>query len=156
MSLPYSKLTPILGDKATDHTPESETTPDFMNGKFTELLENDKSLDERINDLSTNKANKDTLVVLWSGSVVNGDIALTEDIRTFYKIDINTQPESGYGYTPYALDRGLYVLQSETKYSIPIGAGKGLDIVFSSNGLAGKITNNTGILRRIIGYKGGR
>jgi hypothetical protein len=44
MGLPYEVLTEIKGDNAIDHTPESETTPDFMNGKFNELLQNDKEL----------------------------------------------------------------------------------------------------------------
>lgn len=50
MSLPYEKLTPILGETATEYTPENETTPEFMNGKFEELLANDKNLDNKIND----------------------------------------------------------------------------------------------------------
>lgn len=52
MSLPYEKLTQILGDLATEHTPESETTPEFMNGKFDELLVNDKYLYNQINVLN--------------------------------------------------------------------------------------------------------
>lgn len=49
--LPYKTLTPILGEKAT-YDPKEETTPEFMNGKFEELLENDKSLKNQINVLN--------------------------------------------------------------------------------------------------------
>lgn len=52
MSLPYKELTPIEGDMATSHTPESETMPDFMNGKFEELKANDVYLDNQINVLN--------------------------------------------------------------------------------------------------------
>ena len=55
MSLPYETLTPILGEAATEYIPESETTPEFMNGKFAELLENDKNLDNKINVLNNNR-----------------------------------------------------------------------------------------------------
>lgn len=58
MSLPYEKLTQILGDLATEHTPESETTPEFMNGKFDELLVNDKYLYNQINDCLTKVVSK--------------------------------------------------------------------------------------------------
>lgn len=51
MNLPYETLTPILGDKAT-YDPTTETTPDFMNGKFGELLQNDKLLKDQINVLN--------------------------------------------------------------------------------------------------------
>lgn len=153
--LPYEKLTPIMG-KDAQYDPKIETTPEFMNNKFKELLENDIEAEKQINDLNDNKANKDTLVILWSGNVTDGDITLTETITNFYKIDICTQPFSGYGYTPYTLDRGPYVLQTSTKYSIPIGTDKGLDIMFSADGLTATVSNNTGLLRRIIGYKGGR
>ncbi|MBE6021684.1 MAG: hypothetical protein E7231_00460 [Cellulosilyticum sp.] len=49
--LPYKTLTPILGNDAT-YDAHIETTPDFMNGKFKELLENDKATAEQINVLN--------------------------------------------------------------------------------------------------------
>lgn len=49
--LPYETLTPILGDTAS-YDPKTETTPDFMNKKFKELLENDKASAEQINVLN--------------------------------------------------------------------------------------------------------
>ena len=49
MPLPYEKLTQILGMEATDYPPEHETTPEFMNKKFNELLVNDKELLKQIN-----------------------------------------------------------------------------------------------------------
>ena len=52
MDLPHETLTLILGEEAT-YDPTTETTPKFMNGKFGELLENDKKLKEQINVLST-------------------------------------------------------------------------------------------------------
>ena len=55
MGLPYEKLTQILGNLATEHTPESETTPEFINGKFDELLFNDKYLYNQINVLKSVK-----------------------------------------------------------------------------------------------------
>lgn len=48
--LPYKTLTPILGEQAT-YDPTAETTPDFMNGKFNELLKNDTEIAKQINDL---------------------------------------------------------------------------------------------------------
>ena len=51
--LPYETLTPILGDTAS-YDPKTETTPDFMNKKFKELLENDKASAEQINVLNEN------------------------------------------------------------------------------------------------------
>lgn len=51
MSLPYDVLTPILGGSSTEYEPEYETSCDFMNGKFNELLENDKYLNNQINVL---------------------------------------------------------------------------------------------------------
>lgn len=55
MSLPFEKLTQIMGEQATDHTPESETTPEFMNGKFEELRQNDVYLNNQINVLNDNR-----------------------------------------------------------------------------------------------------
>lgn len=49
--IPYKTLTPILGTSAT-YNPSEETTPMFMNGKFNELLENDKALENQINVLN--------------------------------------------------------------------------------------------------------
>lgn len=54
MSLPYNTLTPFLGDNATEYIPEYETSLEFMNSKFAELLVNDKDLDNKINVLYTN------------------------------------------------------------------------------------------------------
>lgn len=53
MPLPYEKLTQILGIEATDYPPEHETTPEFMNKKFNELLVNDKELLKQINVLES-------------------------------------------------------------------------------------------------------
>lgn len=55
MPLPYEQLTQILGIEASDYPPEHETTPEFMNQKFNELLVNDKELLKQINDCSKNK-----------------------------------------------------------------------------------------------------
>lgn len=49
--LPYKTLTPILGEQAT-YDPTAETTPDFMNGKFNELLKNDTEIAKQINVLN--------------------------------------------------------------------------------------------------------
>lgn len=70
MNLPYNTLTPILGEEATDHTPESETTPEFMNSKFNELLENDKTVANQV-DLLNGKFEFSTCTLLngWTGSV---------------------------------------------------------------------------------------
>ena len=51
MNLPYETLTEIKGENATEWSPEYETTPEFMNGKYNELLANDKALKQQINDL---------------------------------------------------------------------------------------------------------
>ena len=51
MPLPYEQLTQILGIEASDYPPEHETTPEFMNQKFNELLVNDKELLKQINVL---------------------------------------------------------------------------------------------------------
>ena len=51
MNLPYTTLTPILGDEAP-YDPNTETTPEFMNGKFKELLENDTAIAQQINVLN--------------------------------------------------------------------------------------------------------
>ena len=50
-NLPHSSLTPILGNDAP-YDPKTETTPNFMNSKFQELLENDSSLAQQINNLT--------------------------------------------------------------------------------------------------------
>lgn len=55
MSLPYKVLTEIKGNKTTDYAPEYETTPEFMNGKFNELLKNDIELDKQINVLNNDR-----------------------------------------------------------------------------------------------------
>lgn len=57
--IPYKTLTAILGDKAP-YNPSEETTPMFMNGKFNELLENDKSLENQINVLVGENASYST------------------------------------------------------------------------------------------------
>ena len=44
-------LTPLLGDNAISYEPKYETTTEFMNGKFKELLDNDLALREQINVL---------------------------------------------------------------------------------------------------------
>ena len=54
--IPYKTLTPILGTSAT-YNPSEETTPIFMNGKFNELLENDKALENQINVLNADNNN---------------------------------------------------------------------------------------------------
>lgn len=61
MPLPYEKLTQILGIEASDYPPEHETTPEFMNEKFNELLLNDKELLKQINVLEGSKVDKITL-----------------------------------------------------------------------------------------------
>ena len=50
-------LTPILGDAAISYDPEYETSAEFMNGKFKELLENDVELLKQINVLEDNMSN---------------------------------------------------------------------------------------------------
>ncbi len=37
----HNNLTPFLGEDATEYAPEHETTTEFMNGKFQEVLDND-------------------------------------------------------------------------------------------------------------------
>jgi hypothetical protein len=100
---------------------------------------------------------KDTIVEIWSGNIVNGTITLSEKITNFNRIDLHTQPAGGYGYTAYSFDRGQHgwKLQTNTKYAIPIATGKGLDIVFSDDGMSATVSNNTGILRRIFAFKKG-
>lgn len=52
--IPYKTLTAILGEDAP-YNPSEETTPKFMNGKFNELLENDKAIENQINVLNGNQ-----------------------------------------------------------------------------------------------------
>ena len=52
MALPKLALTKIKGLLA--EVPEYETTPEFMNKKFEELLENDKYLDDEVEKRVTN------------------------------------------------------------------------------------------------------
>lgn len=47
-NLPFPTLTQILGNTAT-YDPKTETTPEFMNGKFDELLKNDTYLLQQLN-----------------------------------------------------------------------------------------------------------
>lgn len=51
MNLPHETLTQILGSNAP-YDPTTETTPQFMNDKFAELLENDQAIKQQINVLN--------------------------------------------------------------------------------------------------------
>lgn len=85
--IPYKTLTPILGKEAP-YNPSEETTPKFMNGKFNELLENDKALENQIN-------------VLNDKSLLNQDLN-TKDIdkktQENYIVGIS---EDGHGIIPF-------------------------------------------------------
>ncbi len=50
----HNNLTPFLGEDATEYAPEHETTTEFMNGKFQEVLDNDLWL--KINTVKTYKS----------------------------------------------------------------------------------------------------
>ena len=67
--IPYKTLTPILGEEAP-YNPSEETTPKFMNGKFNELLANDKALENQINVLNEKfEVVQCTLLNGWTGEV---------------------------------------------------------------------------------------
>lgn len=78
--LPYETLTPILGDTAS-YDPKTETTPDFMNKKFKELLENDKASAEQINVLS---GNQNGLKFYTSLTQINSSFTISTSITDIY------------------------------------------------------------------------
>lgn len=78
--IPYKTLTPILGEEAP-YNPSEETTPKFMNGKFNELLENDKALENQINVLISNQNG----VKLYTSLVqINSTFGITTSITDVY------------------------------------------------------------------------
>lgn len=91
--LPYETLTPILGDTAS-YDPKTETTPDFMNKKFKELLENDKASAEQINVLNTYIGR---LGVEKVSAQNGGDTNLIKETGIRFVFNVEHLP-SGYSY----------------------------------------------------------
>lgn len=90
MNLPYTTLTPILGDEAP-YDPNTETTPEFMNGKFKELLENDTAIAQQINVLKTKTSFSPT--PLTGFAVLNNASYIQDGIA---HINLKVKKDSGY------------------------------------------------------------
>lgn len=91
--IPYKTLTPILGKEAP-YNPSEETTPKFMNGKFNELLENDKALENQINVLNTYIGR---LGVEKVSAQNGGDTNLIKETGIRFVFNVEHLP-SGYSY----------------------------------------------------------
>lgn len=109
MSLPYNTLTPFLGDNAIEYIPEYETTLEFMNGKFAELLMNDKDLDNKINVLSL-KETKILYVDKEQGLDTNNGLTTSTPLKTIQKA-INSIPKLLYANVTIRVKIGDYTSQ---------------------------------------------
>lgn len=94
MDLPYENLTLIKGKDATEYEPNHETTPEFMNGKFSELLENDKAIKNQINVLNTYIGR---LGVEKVSAQNGGDTNLIKETGIRFVFNVEHLP-SGYSY----------------------------------------------------------
>ena len=148
MPLPYEQLTQILGIEASDYPPEHETTPEFMNQKFNELLVNDKELLKQINDLIEKHNYAVTLLNGYYGTV---NVTRCAEIVTI-KVVTLTPPTSCakwqiFGYIPndcYPTDNLLLTMSTDTGVSIPIYVTTSGELKFAGvtpiSGLTYKLT----------------
>lgn len=82
-NLPHSTLTPILGNDAP-YEPKTETTPTFMNGKFSECLENDVALAQEINNMNNGDKSGSLQQQI---NILNGKVNVNKIYTSFTQIN---------------------------------------------------------------------